>query len=377
MAHLLDRIRSALTGTPAAHYAERRASLRELRHLEARLAVAARRQEAAADYWGSFVPPIGWDGAPGWGAGGVLAPTGTTSDRRGGRDVPLFWSEIQLRQFRILSRWLCETNRFAIGFLGLLADFHLRKGFGWQVTLRGTSNPTSADASIDPADVDPDVRACQEVLDEFRRGNPLVPGTGWRPQAREGFRRWRRDGEVFLRLFRGGASTCGVPVARYVEPEQVGSPDGDTGTERSFGILSAPGDITARLAYHVRDPETGTGGRWVRAAGATELPGDLGELGPGRIVSLTANVDATIKRGLPDFLPVSDQLERAAELLDAMSQTAAVQARIAWIQRYAAGTPGAVVSNMIEQGRDYSRPKAYPPLAPGSPDGRSSHVRRD
>jgi hypothetical protein len=382
----LDRLRSAVTRTPAAEYALRRAHSRQLTELRDRESSLTARLQETIDGLVSFAGGFAGPGLSGWAVAGG-APTGTVNDRKGGRDVPLFQNEVQLRQYRILARWLCQTNDLAVGFLDLLTNFHLRAGFGWAATPRGARAPQAHDAAIDPGDVDPDAAAAQGVLDEFRAGDPLTPGTAWRSVAREGFRRLRRDGECFLRLFRGGPGTRGVPAARWVEPEQVGPPDGDTTGRGSFGVLSAAGDGARHLAYFVRDPDgDGQAGRWVRAAGARdhELPAECDlpgghPYGPGVVVHLRANVDSTVKRGLSDFLPSGETLEQVGRLLDTMGTVAAVQAKIAWIQKYAAGTPAAAVNTQIQQGKDYTRPKVVPGAGPFSlwPPGKTSDVRGD
>jgi len=235
MARVADRLRSALTlgaVSPAA-FAAVRESRAELAGLARREAAAVRRLEEAAAGWDQLVTP--WERWQDSGLGGPWGAAGTAADRRGGKDAPLFYTEQDLRQHRWLSRYLCDTNPFAIGFLGLLVDFHVRSGFGWTVCLRGARKGA---ADTGTAAVDPAVRACQAVLDEWRDGDPDHPRTSWPVRSREAFRRWRRDGEVFLRWFKGGADTRGLPAARFVDPARVGSPDGDTTTPKSFGVAT-------------------------------------------------------------------------------------------------------------------------------------------
>jgi hypothetical protein len=65
---------------------------------------------------------------PGPGGYPYKGATGTVTDRQYGRDLPFFWTEMELRGYRTTARYLCETNPFAIGFVELLADYHIRKG---------------------------------------------------------------------------------------------------------------------------------------------------------------------------------------------------------------------------------------------------------
>lgn len=189
-------------------------------------------------------------------------------------------------------------------------------------------------------------QTAQAVLDDWRDFQQ------WGLRSREAFRRWRRDGEVFLRFFRGGRGE--LPIIRFVEPEQVGPPPGDDADGRwSFGILTDPEDVEDVQAYFVRDP-LGTGSE------GDEVPAH-------RILHLKANVDTSIKRGLPDFMPVQDDLERARRMLRNMGEVAAIQTSIAWVSQYATATVDQV-GTLIRAGSDYTRPKL------GDPSGKLMDV---
>jgi len=228
-------------------------------------------------------------------------------------------------------------------------------GVGWSVEGDGikpnvspsTLHPTPATFESSPSTLHPS-HATQIVLDEWR------DTTQWGIRSREAFRRWRRDGEVFLRFFRGGRETNGLPVVRFVEPEQVGPPPGeDADGDWSFGILTDREDVENVQAFFVRDPlGTGSEGDEVPAA---------------RILHLKANVDTSIKRGLPDFMPVQDDLERVRRMLRNMGEVAAVQTAIAWVSQYATATADQV-GTLIRAGSDYTRPKL------GDPSGKYMDV---
>ena len=132
------------------------------------------------------------------GGKGLVGPRvafGTPADRKAGRSLPLFWNELDLRGHRVMARWLCDSNAFAIGFSGRLTDYHIRKGFGWQACLKGAKKTPYATAG---ANADPLVAKAQNILDTWRDTNK------WPLRSREAFKRWRRDGEVFGRFFRSG-----------------------------------------------------------------------------------------------------------------------------------------------------------------------------
>lgn len=282
--------------------------------------------------WGVGFGPHGYRELP-W-----FTATGTPSDRRGGRQLPLFWSEIDLRGFRLVARDLDSRNQFAIGFLNLLTAYHVHKGYGWQACLRGTAKTPYPTPKTD----DPTVKKAQRILDAWRDANR------WALVSREAFRRWRRDGEVFGRFFFGGWDK--LPAFRFVDPERVGSPTGDVNTAKSFGIDCDPEDVQTRYAYHVWEADDYTRGEWVDA--------DL-------VVHATANVDTGVKRGVTDFLPLSDDLGWVRTILRSMLVTTQRQSSKAWIEKI----PGATalqVSNDVPQYAGRNRGLTAPTTDPYS-----------
>lgn len=257
-------------------------------------------------------------------------PSGTASDRKGGKDLPLYWNELDLRAFRVHARYLADLNPFMIGFLGALVGYHVRKGYGWQCCLRGvkkTPYPTSL------APTHPVVAKGQLILDTWR------DAVQWPSASREAFRRWRRDGEVFGRWGYGGWGQ--MPWFRFVGPERVGSPTGDTNGPDSFGIAKPDRDLAGpALQYHVWDQDNPAYGDWVA--------GD-------RVVHVTANVDAEVKRGVPDSLPLQQDLDGVRRLLRNMLVTAGDQAAVAWLEGFPTATAaqvGALIPQYPDQQRD-------------------------
>lgn len=252
---------------------------------------------------------------PGIGIGGA---SGTVNDRRGGKDLPLFWTEVDLRGFRVLSRYMAETNDFAIGFMTFLVGINVRKGFQWQACKLGQKKGAYAGTTQGPQD--PLITKAQGILDTFRKNNH------WPRTSRECFRRWRRDGEVFLRV--GQNRQHGI-WCRIIEPEQVGAPDGSTDTPWSYGIdcreyPDGTVDVLDVLAYYVRQMELGgIDGEWIDSK---------------EIVHAKANVDSTVKRGLPDLFPLQDQLDGVRKLLRNMLYTSIDQASVAWRERFPGAT---------------------------------------
>lgn len=240
-----------------------------------------------------------------------FAATGTGSDHRGGRMLPLVWNEIDLRGFRLVARDLDSRNQYAIGFLNLLTGYHVHKGYGWQACLRGQKKTPYA--ALTPTD--PLVTRAQSILDAWR------DAARWPLRSREAFRRWRRDGEVFGRFFFAGWDR--LPAFRFVDPELVGSPTGDVDTPESFGIRTDPDDIETVLEYHVWDANDPAVGDWYSAD---------------RFVHARSNVDSVVKRGITDFLPVAEQFDGVRRLLRNMLSSTVRQAGTAWLERFKVAT---------------------------------------
>jgi hypothetical protein len=242
------------------------------------------------------------------GLGVPLGATGTPSDRKGGRDLPLFWSELDLRGYRILARHICDSNPFGKGFLKLLVNYHVRKGFGWQACRKGAKKTPYATTA---AGGDPLVAKGQQILDRFR------DGAQWPLKSREAFRRWCRDGDLIGRWFSGGSYR--LPQFRFGEPDALGSPSGNTEGDDSFGILTPRDDPAGPPeAFHFFHADAQPEG-WVDAS---------------RVTFCKRNTDSGIKRGLPDFFPVAQELEDCTQLVRAMLATAIRQAKVAWIERH-------------------------------------------
>lgn len=294
--------------------------------------------------------PAGW----GFGTGWPLERTGTQGKAPAG-----ILTEQELRLAILISRDLCDRNQLAIGFLAHEVNFVVGDGFTWKVVLRGSRTGAVSTGLADRdgdgrPDVDPDVEACQEVLDEWRhlsgwgdaaaRIDPLdLDGPDLSPPAdkeAEAVRRASRDGNALLRFFAGGGDTAGLPQVREVNPELVRNPPGADTREWQFGKRTHPDDPERVLEYGIADPDDLTRVEVVPAA---------------RIAHLKVNADGTQKMGVPDFFCVGEDLERVRKLLRNMGHVAAEQAAITYWTEHAPGTTGEQVRGMIELGKDYDR----------------------
>ncbi len=135
---------------------------------------------------------------------------------------------------------------------------------------------------------------------------------------------WRvdRDGECFLRFF-PVTPDQGLLAVRFVEPEQVATPDEPhQPPETRWGVITDPRDRETVLGYTVDD-------EFIPAA---------------RMQHRKANVDHTARRGVPLFYPVLGNLDRCERLLRNMSILAQTQAAIAVVRRHRQGTAASVAA---------------------------------
>lgn len=269
----------------------------------------SRRQLAESSDWWSSADPINPGFQGGYSGFGYRGVSGGVGDRKGGRDLPIFWNELDLRWYRILARHLDSTNNFAIGFLNHLVGYNIRKGFGWQACKKGVKKGQYATGQNGQ---DPLIAKSQNILDSWRDAN------NWPVKSRGAYRIWRREGEVFGRFFAGGWDR--LPAFRLIAGELVGSPNGETTGPRSFGIETDPDDQQTVWAYFLRDQNgTGQEGEWVDAD---------------RMIHIKTNVDECVKRGVTDFLPMSQELDGIRILLRALLDTSNKQAAVAWREKF-------------------------------------------
>ena len=292
----------------------------------------------------------------------VLMPLGYPSDRQAGKDRPVIQTEVDLRNMRAFSRLLCETNVVCMGFRDHITNFVVGNGFKWQVMLRG-QKPGPVSSGLEGEKIDPDVQACQQVLDEFCRinywgssGEAVVREESETSSVianneRECYERAMEDGESLIRLYCGDDETNGIPRMRFKEPECLTCPPGEDtyNGDYTFGILNAPGDVLTRREYHFADPA---------------YPGQLGEQVPAsRVLHLKLNTKATVKRGVPDFFPVQDEARGVRTLVRNMCDVAGILAAIAYIREHLPTTTRDQVNTMIDNGstqQDWYPQAVYP-----------------
>lgn len=241
--------------------------------------------EAVDSLWDSFVDPR----EAYFGDGGELwTPLSVGSDRsQNGPNLP------QLSQLRDDCRSLALTNEFAINGHENRISYIVGSGHTYQATIKkGSDAPAELALSV------------QEVIDEFLKENR------WHTRQQEIVRRLDRDGEVFIRFF---PNRDGLLRVRFVEPDQVATPnDQQANRSSSHGVLTDQHDVETVLGYYV----------------------DNQLIVADEIQHRKANVDQNVKRGLPLFTPVRNNLRRVEKLLRNMSVVAEIQSAIALIRKH-------------------------------------------
>ncbi len=210
------------------------------------------------------------------------------------------WSEAQLLEARRVGRQLERSNPFAINGHENRINYIVATGHTYKAVRKPGSQVS-----------DELLRTVQETLDDF------VCENRWQQRQQEIVRRRDRDGEAFLRLF---LAPDGKVRVRFVEPDQINCPPELTGNQAAtFGIETDPDDVETVERYWVD-------GRPVSAA---------------EIQHRKHGVDGNVKRGVPLFYPVRNNLWRAEKLLANMSTVADVQTAIAMIRRHDRATRSA------------------------------------
>ena len=235
-----------------------------------------------------------------------------------GEYIPAFLSEGQLEWYRRRIRALVVNNEIAINAVNQRISYAIGTGLRYEVSPRRT-------------DVSPDlVSAVQTVLDAFVEHNELPL------KEAEILSRMDIDGEAFVRCF---PRKSGILSLRFIEPEFVRSPDGDS-SENAFGVISENEDVENVVGYWVaEDPDTRT--RLTRVD-ATEI-----------LHVKHPETPSTSKRGLSAFYPIETTLKAVEDLLISTVTMAKARAKIAWIQKLS-GTTSSLAQQLTNNQADYT-----------------------
>lgn len=256
--------------------------------------------------------PDYFGGGTGFGSGPWLA----FGSREHGRDYPLVFDEQDLMVTRQLCRWAAASDGTGKNIVKTLANYVIGKGFAYRIVAKKGQKP---DAKL--------ITALQSAIDEFIKRNKFATLL-----EREIFTREVRDGESLTALF---PQADGRVVLRIVEPEQVRDP-GSIARELeckldcehfvsdwTFGVHTSAEDVQEPLGYFIAWNAAGT---------------DYDYLAVSRAEHGKRNVDRNVKRGISDFYPILEDMNRASKVLKNSGAGAAIQAAIVAIREHPGGT---------------------------------------
>jgi len=229
-------------------------------------------------------------------------------DRKDGDNYPFWTTEYEIAQIRGISRYLASVAEVGFSAIDTLSNYVI--GAGLQ---RDISSP-------DPALQ----RKAEAILQEFDDRNQFCGDLDV-----EMYKRSIRDGESFLWLRPCGS---GRTEAVVIEPDCVTEPAQPGDLEEyhgwpsmnwKYGVATEGRNHSKALAYFIE--WFGDSNDW-DAIPATDM------------MRKRRNVDRGIKRGMSDFFPTYENIQRDDKLLANIAQSAAVQASIAGIRKHAQGT---------------------------------------
>jgi hypothetical protein len=333
------------------HRAEAEADLLRLKAAESRREFARRQAENAELFrehydWESadpFHPGQAIDAGLGSAANDLFHPgaigrhNARPGSRRDGAQPPYFFTEMQHWLIVDAARTLEGFCPTAVNILDVLEQFAIFTGFTYKIVPKKKpgdtppQTPETADGD-DPEPAQPEsnptVDAAQTWLDEWLKE---VDWHGW---EKEIFRRSRRDGEAFLIL--EDDDDTGSLGLRAVEPEQIRDPINQTSSLNSqigisgrdaswkFGILTTKRDTSKPIKYNV-----------VSQYNDTQQQHEVFDAE--EVFHLKINVERATKRGVSDFFAGMNDFPRVRKLLRNLSESASVQACVAWVEELAEG----------------------------------------
>src|SRR3989304_5994863 len=135
--------------------------------------------------------------------------------------------EGQLRELRGQCRRLAAANAFAINGHENRISYIVGPGHVYHaIVCKGMESPPELALQV------------QQLLDQF------VYENHWHLRQQEIVRRMDRDGEAFLRFF---VDPDGITRVRFIEPDQVATPQQTNDPAASFGVQTDPPDVEPGL----------------------------------------------------------------------------------------------------------------------------------
>lgn len=235
-----------------------------------------------------------------------------------GELIPAFLSEPQLTWLRKRTRATVINSEIALNAVNQRVNYTFGKGLQYEAVKKHESCPDSL------------VSDAQAIIDAFNETNGLADIES------EAGARVDIDGEAFIRLT---PAYHGILSVRFIEPEFVRSPEGDSGAH-SFGIMTPINDVV------------NTQGFWVDDSIEGHSSGPLSFLSLPEVLHIKfPETPSTSKRGLSAFYPIESTLRGAEDLLNSTVSMVKARAKIAWLHKLA-GTTSSLAAAMVNNQAD-------------------------
>lgn len=267
------------------------------------------RDYGIGDHYG-FAGPVSPGVAPAW-----------LDRRKKGEYIPAYIAESQLTWLRRRLRTLAVNNEIAQAITSARQAYAVGTGFTYKIVATCPECPPQI------------VNDAQKIVDLYVDFNQLAS------RASEALWRLDTEGEVFFRVF---PTPSGLLAVRFVEPDMVRSPLGDSDSaENSFGIRTRKHDVETIEGY------------WIVQGLPEDKP--TPDLIPAEEVLhlKTPDTPSFSKRGLSPFYSIETNLRFAEDLLTSTVSLAKNRAKIAMIRKLK-GATAAIAQSLLDNQADQS-----------------------
>jgi hypothetical protein len=285
--------------------------------------------------------------------GTVWLPPSIPSDRRHGANWPVWRNQVELDEYRAMSRARAASNCFAQGILLQKTNTVIGKGYDYKVKAASPWGKPIPEEQLSDEDKSY-VRQVQQVVDGFcklNHWNAVVnPGDKQAlggTRERECYRNVVVDGECFIRLH---GQDDGTLIVRFLDAAQIREGGHYIPQQGwTYGIqhqMDPYEDVETYEQYAVFWPDASAKGG--EGWGGQDY-GTWEEINAAEILHLKGpDTPANVKRGLGLFLfDLGEAVDRAAKLQRNASIGAAVRAAIAETDQYDQATQ-AQISSMAQ-----------------------------
>ncbi len=237
-------------------------------------------------------------------------------------------SEGELRLIRDTCRMVVTTSSIAKNI-----DKHRRNhivGRGLTLTVKAKADSTDPVALSKKKD-DKKVQTLIDNWNKFYRANKMTK------RLKNWVNRRDRDGEVFLRMFKGAEGEA--PKVRFIDPYYIGTskPTGQPGQDQ-LGVAINGTDAEDVKSYCMRRDLLNGGNE------TTPVPIPAEE-----VIHDKSNADMESRRGIPSYYAVLPQMRRLQKLMTNVSVVAQIQSAIAMVRKHVGSTQAGVTGFINRQ----------------------------